>query len=548
MNKTKKIIIGLGMLLFLSNIIFAEEQIVIESKLFRGVNQAINDYPQEIIVSSFSTPIFVPEISKNAELRSGSITSLKNELNKVFQIQHIDHLISGNMIWNGKKGILEETFSFDEFSYPIQFSPQFISKDSVNLKIEMFRESNINVTRKGGKVEKLLDTEIVVNFDKPIIFGFPINGNTYFLSINFARGSSGDLLSGEVIEVPSSTPLMMPPRPVYKFNPVYPIDCRNKQIEGKVILEVSTDIKGLVNKVRVLKSAHPSLDQAAVLTLKQWKFESVRLDEKPIPVVFAVSVDFKLRKLSTGQSLENNSIELDELGTILKKCAEYCERLENLSLYFVCEEAITEEISQRNLSLPAVERNKYIYDYQLIRLGNTIEERRILLKENGQKKNIVDAQLQTKRFHHKHILFGPIGLLGKKQQKNYEYKILKEVIYKKEKALILEVTPKFPEESDALYGKIWIRKKDFAILKIEWQQESLENFEGIEKIAAEFKAKPEVSFVSEYEFEENQIRFPNKYTVREVYILPKGTRYTYSEITVDYDNYKFFTVGTKVKY
>ncbi len=138
MNKTKKKIIGIGMILFLGCFMFAEEQIVIESKLFRG-------------------------------------------LNKVFQIPHIDHLISGNMIWDGERGILEETFSFDEFSYPIQFSPQVISENSVNLKIEMFREK---------KTEKLLDTEIVVNFDKPVIFGFPINGNTYFLSINLTRGGA----------------------------------------------------------------------------------------------------------------------------------------------------------------------------------------------------------------------------------------------------------------------------------------------------------------------------------------------------------------------
>ncbi|MCJ7772217.1 MAG: hypothetical protein MUP22_03670, partial [Desulfobacterales bacterium] len=100
MNKIKKKIMGFSMLLFFCCMIFAEEQIVIESKLFKGLNQTINDYPQEVIVSAFSTPIFVPETSKDSELESGSITSLKNELNKVFQMQLIDHLISGNMIWD----------------------------------------------------------------------------------------------------------------------------------------------------------------------------------------------------------------------------------------------------------------------------------------------------------------------------------------------------------------------------------------------------------------------------------------------------------------
>ncbi len=235
----------------------------------------------------------------------------------------------------------------------------------------------------------------------------------------------------------------------------------------------------------------------------------------------------------------------EELELILNKCAEYCERLSNVSLYFVCKEGIKEKIYYTL----GVEKNKYIYDYQLIRKGNSTDEQRILVEENGQEKNDLDAQLKTKRFQHKFILFGPIGLLSQEQQKNYNYKILKNVNYKKEKAVILEALPKFPLENNALYGKIWIRKKDFAILKIEWEQESMENFEEIEKIAEAIKATPLITFISEFGFEKNKIRFPNKYSVEEIYIpRPGRRRILKSEITVVYDNYKFFIVDTKVKY
>ena len=237
-----------------------------------------------------------------------------------------------------------------------------------------------------------------------------------------------------------------------------------------------------------------------------------------------------------------------ELELILKKCAEYCERLDNVSLHFICQEKITEEILKGNIGF--VVRNIYIYDYQLIRKANKIVEQRILIKENGRKKNDLDAQLKTSRFHHKYIVFGPIGLLSQEEQKNYEYKILKEVTYKKDKAVILEALPKFPGEFNALYGKIWIRKKDFAILKIEWNQESLENFEDIEKLAEELEAKPLITFISEYEFEKNKIRFPNKYSIEESY-LPRfvvGEKIIWSQTTVIYDNYKFFIVETEVKY
>jgi len=263
-----------------------------------------------------------------------------------------------------------------------------------------------------------------------------------------------------------------------------------------------------------------------------------------ISVLFFVILSIQINSQTDDPKTEDQ----EELKIILEKCAEYCEKLNNSVLDFVCEEAITEEIRQRDRGLPGVEKNKYIYDYQLVRQGGTIDEQRILLKENNRKKNIIDAQLKTKRFHHKYIVLGPIGLLGRKQQEIIEYKILKEEFYKKEKVVILEASPKYPGEFNALYGKIWIRKRDFNILKIEWEQESLENFEDIEKIANRLHAKPKITFVSEYAFEKNEIRFPSKYSVEEMYILPNGIKHHMSRITVIYDNYKFFTVNTKVKY
>ncbi len=255
-------------------------------------------------------------------------------------------------------------------------------------------------------------------------------------------------------------------------------------------------------------------------------------------------------------------VDQEELELILKKCAVYCERLENVSLHFICKEEIKEKVYNfRGISRRVVfgipgrfrhtpdEENMYIYDYQLIKKGNSTDEQRILIEENGQEKNDKDAQLKTKRFQHEFIVFGPIVLLSQEQQKNYNYKLLKNVNYKKEKAVILEASPKFPGEFNTVYGKIWIRKKDFAILKIEWEQESLENFELIEKLAERLRATPLITVVSEFGFEKNKIRFPNKYSVEEMYIALRGGRRSLrSETTVIYDNYKFFIVDTKVIY
>lgn len=267
------------------------------------------------------------------------------------------------------------------------------------------------------------------------------------------------------------------------------------------------------------------------------------------------------------QRTDSDSTDQAELEVILKKCAEYCEKLSNSVLDFVCTEKITEVInnysprSRRNsLSgrvyhvnvkgerVSPIIKNVYIYDYQLIRKENKIRERRILLKENGKTMNEEDAQLKTKRFEHKHVMFGPIGLLSDQSQQYYDYKIVKEKGYKGEKVFILEITPKPSIEIEALFGKAWIKKSDFSILKIEWNPISLRNYEKIEEIAKKLRAKPKITFVSEYDFEKNNIRFPSKYLVKEVYRTPRQGTFLKSEIKVIYKKYKFFTVKWEVKH
>jgi len=77
----------------------------------------------------------------------------------------------------------------------------------------------------------------------------------------------------------------------------------------------------------------------------------------------------------------------------------------------------------------------------------------------------------------------------------------------------------------------------------------LENFEEIDKIAEVLNIKPKITFISEFGFEKNKIRFPNKFSVEEMYIpLSGGKGSIWSQTTVIYDDYKFFTVETGVKY
>ena len=75
--------------------------------------------------------------------------------------------------------------------------------------------------------------------------------------------------------------------------PVYPEISRRAHIQGVVILEAVLDAKGNVASVRVLRSV-PTLDQAAIDAVQQWRFSPALLNGQPVPVVMTVTVNFTL--------------------------------------------------------------------------------------------------------------------------------------------------------------------------------------------------------------------------------------------------------------
>ena len=259
------------------------------------------------------------------------------------------------------------------------------------------------------------------------------------------------------------------------------------------------------------------------------------------------------------QKANSDSTAQVELEAVLKKCAEYSERLVNSVLFFVCKEKITEKISSRAAftfisndiqgrfrAYSSTAKSIFIYDYQLYRKGNDIKEQRILIEENGKKKHEENAQLKTRAFRHENIVLGPIGLLSSYWQTFHDYRILKEEKFKGDKTVILEAVLKPEYTFHHLSGKIWVRKSDFSILKIEWLQQSIKGYDLVEETAKKLGAEPRLTVIAEYGFEKSGIRFPSKYSLDEVYIIKRGRRrHQKSKTVVLYKDYKFFTVETE---
>ncbi|MCY3934174.1 MAG: energy transducer TonB [Acidobacteria bacterium] len=86
-------------------------------------------------------------------------------------------------------------------------------------------------------------------------------------------------------------------RPVrtYTVEPAYTNNARKARIEGKVTLRLTIDEQGEVREdVEVLKGLEMGLTEAAVVALKQWRFEPALLDGQPVAVHWTMTVNFRL--------------------------------------------------------------------------------------------------------------------------------------------------------------------------------------------------------------------------------------------------------------
>lgn len=276
-----------------------------------------------------------------------------------------------------------------------------------------------------------------------------------------------------------------------------------------------------------------------------------------------LTISFPLSVINIYAFLDQSPVKnnREKLALILKKSADYCERLARATLNFVCHERVKENINYYkdifhsdyyNPRIKTVRSsqkvNTYLYDYQLIKKGDSIKERRILLEENGQKKHKENASLKTKRFFTERSVCAPIGLLNKYWQNFYNYKIIKEEHLNGKETIVIEAKPKSPMKEKPNYGKIWVDKEDFSILKIEFSQKSLAKFKELKRMARRYMLRPQLIDTHYFEIEKKGIRFPSKVHFEEAYFTKYQERLIFSETTFTYDDYKFFTVEVEIVY
>ena len=255
-----------------------------------------------------------------------------------------------------------------------------------------------------------------------------------------------------------------------------------------------------------------------------------------------------------------------DLAVILKKTAEYSRKLENVIFDFTCLEEIKETIDPLLDGLKPYEmatdwtrvfpgagqphkiRNTFSYDYQCIRQGEKIREKRILLEENGKKKNVPNAELQTASLVFGNALLAPISIFAERNQLDYDYSIAGTEKVNKVLAVVIEAKQKAGAVgARCSYSKAWLDPTTAEILKIEWRDTHVGNWELFVKRGEKFLRTPRLTMGSELKIEKNGMRFPNALSIEEAYVDENSRAFVRSKVDVVYKDFKFFTVEVDIK-
>jgi protein TonB len=79
----------------------------------------------------------------------------------------------------------------------------------------------------------------------------------------------------------------------HDVSPAYPMEAREKGIQGDVLLTATIDEKGKIVDLKVLEG-DPILAKASVDAVKQWKYKPYILNGQPVAVDTTIKIQFHL--------------------------------------------------------------------------------------------------------------------------------------------------------------------------------------------------------------------------------------------------------------
>ena len=87
---------------------------------------------------------------------------------------------------------------------------------------------------------------------------------------------------------------VLPPVKLYSPPPRYTEIARKARIQGVVFIEAVIDATGEVTRVKLIRGLPMGLDQTAIDAVRTWRFEPATYNGKPVPVLYNLTINFKL--------------------------------------------------------------------------------------------------------------------------------------------------------------------------------------------------------------------------------------------------------------
>jgi hypothetical protein len=266
--------------------------------------------------------------------------------------------------------------------------------------------------------------------------------------------------------------------------------------------------------------------------------------------------------IRAGAQTSPNVVQNDVLPSILKATGEYCEIVKRLALNFICKERVDDREnffmrgpgSTRNspdeIRISKVNRRSFTYDFQIIKKGDDVQERRTLLEENGKKRHRENADPPTLKFSARNLVFGPVGFLSRYWQEHFHYEIVGRELADGKSAIIIRAVPFSEAQENNNHGLIWVEAATYQILRIEFEPKDVQGsdvaFEA-GNTAIDAKYIRHLSWTVDYGVEKSGVRFPSRQNICEYYKSDTGFKITKREILYEYTDYKYFTVEVEIK-
>jgi TonB family protein len=119
-------------------------------------------------------------------------------------------------------------------------------------------------------------------------------GNTIAKKIDQKKLKKGDEESLPIPEEDYMVTAM--PRVLSEYRNPYPKEAKEKGIEGKVILEILIDNEGKVRKATLVYGPGFGLNEAALASIKKFKFVPAQIGDQAVAVVIRYGINFVLEE------------------------------------------------------------------------------------------------------------------------------------------------------------------------------------------------------------------------------------------------------------